>query len=104
MGLCGPEDRRAAPEFGGALLQPGAPAFAPRRVGGEAAGLLPGGLPDGTADQPGRHRGAVSLRDLVLVLQLPLVQSGAGLRPRVLVAGTAQGQDPEGADGPGRIV
>ena len=33
---------------------------------------------------------------------LPLDESGAGLRPRVLLAGAAQGQDAEGADGPER--
>ncbi len=85
-----------------ALLQSRAPACPAGGVGGEAAGLLPGGLPDGHADQPRGGRRAVPLRHVLFVLQFPLVQPGAGLRSGVVLAGTPQGQDTEGADGPER--
>ena len=57
-----------------------------------------------TRDQsPGGH-GAVPLRHRVLLLQLRLHEPGAGLRPRVLLAGATQGQDAEGAHGTERSV
>ncbi len=49
-------------------------------------------------DPAGGH-GAVSLRHRVFILQSALRESGAGLRPRVLLAGTSQGQDAEGPNG-----
>src|ERR1700730_13602728 len=99
MGVCRAEDRWPASERGSALLQPSAQARETGGVDGEASGLLPGHLPSRNAAQPARCCRALPMRYVVLVLQFPLLQSGAGLRSGVLVAGPAQGKDTEGADG-----
>ena len=48
--------------------------------------------------------GAVYLRHLLLLLQYARLEPGAGLRPRVLLAGAAQRQDTEGPGGPERRI
>ena len=81
VGLCGTQDRRPAPERRRALLQPGTPSCPSGGVGGEAAGLLSGDLPDRHADQSrGGHR-AVPLRHVLLVLQLASINQAPASDP-----------------------
>ena len=99
MGLCRPQARRPASQRRRALLQSGAQARPARRVGREAAGFLEGDLCGGDLDQSGRGDRNLPVRHVAGLSQHAVYEPAGRLRSGVIVAGPAQGQDDQGADG-----
>ncbi len=96
LGLRRPQARRPASQLRRALLQQGAQARAPQRVGGEAGRLLDG-HPQGRArSQPERGGGALPLRHGVQLPQPAGHRPVPILRSAVVLAGAPQGQDLQG--------
>ena len=71
----------------------------PRRLHATPGGLLPRAVRGREIGEAGRRRGGLPLRDRLRFPQHALHRPGAGLRPRIELAGAPQGQDAQGADG-----